>query len=508
MLRSPVQSQVGPYEILQPLGAGGMAETFVAVRRGPAGFEQRVCLKLILPGRSADPRFLEQFRDEARLLAQLRYAGIVQVHDFGHADGTHYMALELVDGVDLEKLLTLLKVANAPLPTSIALYIAAEVLAALHYAHSLHVDGEPLGIVHRDISPSNILLSRHGEVKLTDFGIAKFNNRRHRTQSGHVKGKIAYMSPEQVRGDELDARSDLFTVGVVLHEMLTGIHPFEAPTEINLLSNILMGNRKPTRDLMPGAAPELVAVIDALLATDCEHRPQSAIEALRALPLSEPSYVLKRGLEELIAALELPPLRGLRSSSTTFDEDGEELGIASTELRSRTSSTPRRAARRSKLWISMLALVASAGAFWALRAMEPSHAAMPPSLPSVGVTQPSAALERTRGEPRDDKPIAPSRSVTSAPAVDAPTEPTPTVAAGGPSRAAEDTQPITPSDAAVEPAPGSSRSARKLVGRGKHPSRHGDAPGAKPGEAQPATEAGERKGVGRSNTVVSVDDFF
>jgi serine/threonine protein kinase len=186
---------LGAYELLRPLGAGGMAETFVAVRRGPAGFEQRVCLKRILPGCAADPTFVELFLDEARLLARLQCRNIVHVYDFGETEGTYYMALELVEGMDLEGLLKALRARNQRMSPSVALYVTGEVLAALSYAHTLEIDGEPQHIVHRDISPSNILISKNGEVKLTDFGIAKARGRTHRTQTGHTKGKIAYMSP-------------------------------------------------------------------------------------------------------------------------------------------------------------------------------------------------------------------------------------------------------------------------------------------------------------------------
>ena len=166
----PPPQHIGPYQLVRPLGVGGMAETFLAVRRGPAGFEQRVCLKRILPAHTAEPRFLELFLDEARLLAHMHSAAIVQVFDFGEADGTYYMALELVEGIDLETLLHSCAKTNTRLPTSVSLYIAAQLLSALDYAHTLEADGQPLHIVHRDISPSNVLLSKHGEVKLTARG--------------------------------------------------------------------------------------------------------------------------------------------------------------------------------------------------------------------------------------------------------------------------------------------------------------------------------------------------
>lgn len=271
---------MGPYELLAPLGAGGMAETFVAVRRGLGGFEQRVCLKRILPGRARDARFVELFMDEARLLARMRWAGIVQVYDFGEADGTYYMALELVEGIDLDELLRVEQSAGTRVPAEVTMYVAASLLSSLAYAHDLVIDGQPLHIIHRDISPSNVLLSAHGEVKLTDFGIAKAFGRTHKTQTGYTKGKPAFMSPEQVRGEPLDRRTDLFSTGIVLYQLLSGEHPFDAATDLALFNNILSGIRRPLTEFDPTLPPELVALVDALLEVDPARRPQTAGDAL------------------------------------------------------------------------------------------------------------------------------------------------------------------------------------------------------------------------------------
>ncbi|MDB4990970.1 MAG: serine/threonine protein kinase [Myxococcaceae bacterium] len=279
-----------------------MAQTFVAMRRGPAGFEQKVCLKRILPEYAMDTALVEQFLDEARLLAALRHANIVQVYDFGEADGSYFMALELIDGADLENIQRYLVSQKLEMPASVALHIVAETLKALHYAHHAELDGEPLHLVHRDISPSNLLLSRAGEVKLADFGIAKSTHRRHKTRAGFTKGKVAYMSPEQVRGGELDGRSDLFAVGIVLHELLTGVHPFDADTDITLLGNILSGTRPNLAALSPPLRPELVRLIDALLATDPAERPDTAVDALSLVPSLEQQFRIERQIGEIVAA--------------------------------------------------------------------------------------------------------------------------------------------------------------------------------------------------------------
>ncbi len=303
-----MQMRVGAYELLRPLGVGGMAETFLAVRNRSVGPAQRVCLKRILVGYASDPSFLELFADEAQLLAHMHHDSIVQIYDFGEADGTLYMALELVEGVDLERMQGALVHRKERLQPAVALFLVSKLLSALDYAHTLRVQGQPLNVVHRDISPSNILISRRGEVKLTDFGIAKARGRKHRTQSGFTKGKLAYMSPEQVRAHELDARSDLFAVGVVLHELLTGVHPFDAPTEVELLGKILAGDRPPMRSLLRRAPARLVASIDALLEVDPANRPESAREALRMLPPCDRPIDCQQALAGLVRQLEPPGL--------------------------------------------------------------------------------------------------------------------------------------------------------------------------------------------------------
>jgi serine/threonine protein kinase len=279
-----------------------MAETFVAVRRGPASFEQRVCLKRILPACAENPVFVELFLDEARLLGRLQCRNIVHVYDFGEVDGTYYMALELVDGVDLAHLLASLREHGQSMPQQVALYVVSEVLSALSYAHALIVDGEPMAVVHRDISPSNILISRGGEVKLTDFGIAQARGRMHRTQTGHTKGKVAYMSPEQIRAEPLDGRSDLFSLGVVLFELLTGVHPFDSTTDFAVQLSIMAGKRAALRELRPDMPADVAKLVDALLATRALDRPQTADDALALVPSSGSGFALQQQLAKLVAA--------------------------------------------------------------------------------------------------------------------------------------------------------------------------------------------------------------
>jgi serine/threonine-protein kinase len=202
------------YTITRKIADGGTAEIFLAVQRGAHGFEKPVVLKRIFPALYADPQFRNMLVDEAHIAMSLNHTNIVQVLDLGEAEGQYVLALELVDGWTLDAVLRRARALNTAIPPALALYISAEVCRALAYAHAkTDPEGRALGIVHRDISPHNVLLSEQGEVKLTDFGIAKARNRRESSLGNVIKGKIAYMSPEQASGGELDPRSDLFSVG-------------------------------------------------------------------------------------------------------------------------------------------------------------------------------------------------------------------------------------------------------------------------------------------------------
>ena len=229
---------LGPYHIERRLAAGGMAEVFVARREGLHGFQKRVALKRILPQFSSDPDFVWMFIDEARLAALLEHPNIVQVFDFGTMGDDLVLVMELVDGSNVSRLLRTAP-ADSPIPWDVALHIAYQTAQALDYAHHAVDDkGESLEFVHRDVSPANILLSRSGHVKLTDFGIATVRSRAPTTEDGQVRGKLGYMSPEQVLGKELSGKSDVFTLSTVLAEMLIGEPLFQGESELNVLLQI------------------------------------------------------------------------------------------------------------------------------------------------------------------------------------------------------------------------------------------------------------------------------
>jgi serine/threonine protein kinase len=235
----PARTLLGPYELGERLGLGGMAEVFVAYRAGPHGFAKKVALKRILPELAQDPRFVAMFCDEARISAPLCHPNIVQVIDFGESLGELFMAMEYVEGVSLAKLLRYVSGRRERFPLGAALFIAHEVLSGLAFAHeACDENGNPLSIVHRDVSPGNVLIGRAGDVKLADFGIVRSAYVDRRTYPGELKGKVGYMSPEQVMGIEVDPRSDLFTVGIILSEMLIARPLFSGQNEFDILTKI------------------------------------------------------------------------------------------------------------------------------------------------------------------------------------------------------------------------------------------------------------------------------
>ena len=213
----------GDYILLDRINVGGMAEVFRGKQIGVEGFARLVALKRILPNISADQDFIDMFIDEAKLAVQMRHANIVQIYDLGHTDGSYYIAMEYIAGVDLRTVWDRARRRNRLLPIAMSAYIMQKVAEGLDFAHRKKDDrGNDIGLVHRDISPQNVLISFEGEVKVVDFGIAKASQRSRETEGGIIKGKFFYMSPEQAWGDTLDGRSDIFSAGICLYEMITG----------------------------------------------------------------------------------------------------------------------------------------------------------------------------------------------------------------------------------------------------------------------------------------------
>jgi serine/threonine-protein kinase len=260
------ESSFHGYRLLRRIARGGMAEVWLASRQGAAGFERRVALKRILPVYAGLDEFVHLFRDEARLLASMHHSGIVQVTEFGSADGELFIAMEYVDGPDLEEVLDRCRRRGVLPPVEVVLSIGLRVADALEYAHAAVSDsGEPLQVVHRDISPPNVLLGVQGDVKLTDFGVAKAVQREAQTRPGVLRGKYAYMSPEQVRHQPIDRRSDLFSLGIVLYEALTGVNPFEGTSDYQTMEAVQRGEVEPAGFLRPDTPADLDRVLLACL---------------------------------------------------------------------------------------------------------------------------------------------------------------------------------------------------------------------------------------------------
>ncbi len=252
----------GRYRLLRPLGRGGMAEVYLAEAVGPGNFRKRVAIKRLLPHHAANRRFVAMMRDEANIAAAIRHPHVAQVLDFGEVGGQHYIAMEFIDGVDLASVLRTLKETEKPVPLDAALYIAACVAHGLHAAHTLKgPEGEEHPVIHRDVSPHNVLVSYEGAVKLIDFGVAKAKSNSTKTRSGVIKGKLQYMSPEQAQAKSVDARADVFSLGMTLYKILTGRLPFTGQNEYQIYEQILRKNPVRPRALVP----ELPAVVDAIV---------------------------------------------------------------------------------------------------------------------------------------------------------------------------------------------------------------------------------------------------
>jgi serine/threonine protein kinase len=271
------ERQFGPYRLVQQIAVGGMAEIHLAKTHGIAGFEKYVALKMIHPNFSQDEQFILMLIDEAKITVQLQHVNVAQTFDLGRVGDTYYITMEFVDGADLYKLLRRASERNIPTPVDVCAYIAKEMATGLDYAHRKRdMTGRPLGIVHRDVSPQNVLISHAGEVKLVDFGIAKATMRVRQTAVGVIKGKYYYMSPEQAWGDPLDHRSDVFSTGIVLYEMLTGQMLYLEEDLHRLLDMVRKANIAPPSTLRRDVPPQLERIVMHALAKKREDRYQTA----------------------------------------------------------------------------------------------------------------------------------------------------------------------------------------------------------------------------------------
>jgi len=272
---------IGRYVVVRKLAEGGMAEIFLAAAQGPEGFEKEVVIKRIRSGFATDPSFIQMFVEEAKVVSRLNHANIVQIIDFARHEETYYLAMEYVRGRSLSEAHKRARELSVPLPAVLVAHLGQEVARGLAYAHRLSDGGRPLELVHRDVTPHNVLLSYDGAVKLTDFGIAKASNRA--TSSGMLKGKFAYMSPEQARGEHVDPRTDVFALGITLWELLTAGRLFDAESDVGVLRAVQEREVLAPSILNPEVDDELDRVILRALERDPSRRYQSAQELERAL---------------------------------------------------------------------------------------------------------------------------------------------------------------------------------------------------------------------------------
>jgi serine/threonine-protein kinase len=407
--------QLGKYELIRKIASGGMAEVWLARAAGPMGFSKKLVVKRILPHLSEDPAFVQMFLGEARLAAMLNHPNVVQIFDFGEADGTWFLAMEFIDGPTLRGLVKEGNKAGRSLPFAHAARFVAAAAEGLDYAHNLADPdtGELLNLVHRDISPDNVIVSRSGAVKVVDFGIAKAAGQAHHTKTGSVKGKLAYMPPEQLSGEPLDRRADVYALGVVLYEVLTGAKPHAAPSEAALMKAILYDAPTPILEKRPDVPEGLLRVLERSLAKEREDRYATCAELqgdLERFIQSSGEIVGAPQISSLIAEWiptqhlpgELTPRStsssskpGLRKSRAGDTRPAAEEVPGTLPAGAATQLDVPSASRQSRAGLAAAAVallgVGGAGAWWALSRRSSEAPAPAAPVPVPVVTQPIPA---------------------------------------------------------------------------------------------------------------------
>ncbi len=340
--------QYGKYLLIDKIAKGGMAEVFLAKQTGSKGFERLLAIKRILPQFTENAEFVSMFINEAKVAAQLSHPNIVQISDFGEVEESFYIGMEYVMGRDLRSIMERSQKSNRPLSIDQVLFIISRVCSGLEHAHKkkdLH--GKELNLVHRDISPQNILISYDGEIKLVDFGIAKVALQENETRTGILKGKLAYMSPEQAWGKAIDHRSDLFSLGIVLYECATGKRLFKGDSEINTLERVREAKVDPPRQFNENITEQAEAALKKSLAKEAQDRYASAaqmqtdLERCLSKPLSEIQVELAQSIHELFGAeIANDQARMKRAALATSDTSTIQLGAARPSSSSSKAAPP------------------------------------------------------------------------------------------------------------------------------------------------------------------------
>ncbi len=398
----------GKYTLLRKLATGGMAELFLALQKSVAGFEKLLVIKRILPAMNQDRAFIDMLLHEARIAATLSHANIVQIFDVGQVEGTYYIAMEHVHGEDLRGIVRQMRKKGViEFPLEHAIEIMLGVTSGLSYAHEKRdLNGNPLHIVHRDISPQNVVVTFSGDVKIVDFGIAKSDSKMViETQSGKLKGKVPYMSPEQARGEPLDARSDIFAVGVILFELTTGRRLFKGQSEFETLKLICERDYPLPSQVHPGYPPELESIVMKALSKDKTTRFQTARELQSALedyvrkeriPVSNVALTqymqslfeekLLAQKEQILQGKQLADIIDLQQPEPAVEEARLSSSLLSAPSAARTVTEIRAVKRGNMLLVLSLVLLTAIGAAgggyaWFLHQKARALANMPPPPP-------------------------------------------------------------------------------------------------------------------------------
>jgi serine/threonine protein kinase len=447
---------LGRYELLLPIAAGGMAMVWAARVKGTRGFQKIVAVKTMLSKLSEDAQFEQMFLDEAQLASQIRHPNVVEISDLGEQEGVLYLAMEWIDGVPLNQLMKTSKPAGG-VPLPIAVRIVMNASAGLHAAHELRdAKGQLIGLVHRDVSPQNILVTYDGVSKVVDFGVAKATAMGGgATVAGQLKGKVSYMAPEQVRGEAIDRRVDIFALGIVLYALTTGKHPFRRESEAATMYTI--ASDEPVlspRKFLPDYPASLEAVLLKALAKDAKQRYATASEFQRALdqclPVAERANTdedigafmrklfgnkREESRAALAEALALADKQGPRvdkqASALTHSQTSStlsEVGLPPSQLQADSTfsqvTTP--AARRNRVVLLsiMAALLVLGVALFALSHKDAGTAEPPPSTPVAAEAKPSEASPPPAPSAAVDLqalPVEPSAAESAAPVTQRPT---------------------------------------------------------------------------------------